>query len=149
MAAIWTQGTTFWMETAPAAGTYKKVGGFVDLTPFSATVETRDVTTLEDKVRKYGPGLSDFGDVTGTLYFDPGNVDHDASAGLLSYFGDGSETIKAAIGFDTTAGDWMFFEGVLSSFQLQAAANDSLRATLSIKLSGEPTWSTTAPALPV
>ncbi len=148
MVAVWTQGTKFYREDAAQADTYNKIGGFTDLQPFSATVEQRDVTTLEDTVRQYARGLADYGEISGDLLFDPGDAAHDDAEGLMSLLADGENTFKFAIGFNTSAGDHMYGEGVLTGFQLQAGGNDSLKASITIKLSGRPTWNTTVPTAP-
>lgn len=145
MTAVWTQGSTFWIETT-TADVYQSVPGFTDMAPMSPTMETRDVTTLEDTAKKFAKGWIDYGDFTATLNFDPTDARHDAATGLLSKLHDTADTFKFAIGFASTPAQYMFCEGVLTNFALSVGANASITASVTVKLSGIPTWSSTAPA---
>lgn len=139
---IWTQGTLLYFEDGTTPDTFHLLSGVRSLNPSSATVETIDTTTLEKTAREFIGGLVDYGSMTFQLDYDPNDTQHTRLRDKLGT----STPFKMAVGFPQAAtAQYIEVSGILESFNISAGANDTVKADVSIKLSGTPTYSGTAP----
>ncbi|MEM6670534.1 MAG: phage tail tube protein [Pseudomonadota bacterium] len=140
---VYTQGCQIYLEDASQADTYRPLSGVTDFQPISAGAELRDVTELVDTVRQFAGGLTDFGEMAGTINFDPEDADH------IRLFNGLGSTFKVIVGFESmTTPQYMAAEGVFRGLNVSMPQNDNVSAAISFKLSGTPTWGTVAPTPP-
>lgn len=89
--------------------------------------------------RSFIKGLKDGGEVSLDLNFDPANATHNAATGILADFAD-DDTISAwVVTFPDPAATQWTFDGIVTGFEPSAPFDDKLSATVTIKVSGQPT----------
>lgn len=104
-----------------------------------------DVTNHESQggYREFINGLNDAGELTFDINYIPTDGTHDATSGLLADFDSGLRRDfrlvfpDGAAGTPTTA--WTF-QGVVNGFEVTAAIDDALIASVTIKITGAPTF---------
>jgi hypothetical protein len=98
--------------------------------------------------REFLPGLTDAGDITFQIGFDPNNIDHTqgAGTGLLGdfAFNDGCDLSGFEIELNScgSAAKWTF-EGYVNSWSGSYPVEGELLADLGVKISGVPTLAIT------
>lgn len=155
MAEIKTQGSNLYVID-PLTNTVLDVGCFQSVDGLSATRDQIDVTCMPDQARRYVAGLITPGSATFPIMVDPQNPTH-LRIHELSKTG---ENLQWAIGWSDNTGlaptaaldsagepefvlpesrTWLVFEGYISDFPFSFAANDVVKSTIGLQLSGETT----------
>lgn len=108
---------------------------------------THDVTNQSSPgaVREFIAGLIDAGEVTFDVNWQPDNATHDAATGLLSV-----QLARKAVNFRLV---WTQFDpdercnfaALVTGFSGTSPADDPMNASVTLKVTGLPTWDTVAP----
>lgn len=123
-------------ETA-TPGTFATIAQVTNVTPPQYSRETVDVTD-KDSVggyREYIGNLIDGGEVSCEILYDPD--DHNT---LLADFED-DQPINWQVEFPTSPVKKQSFAALLTGFAPAAPMDAALTATITLKVSGKPTWS--------
>jgi hypothetical protein len=138
---------------ASAQGAILKIGGTtigaVTNITFSVTRGSIDISAMNtaiDSGRSYLPvGLYEPGEINFDLFWDAADAQHKA---VLDNIEDAATDGSTAFvfSFPMTGGtDTIEFSGFVSSFELTATLDDAMKASVTIKLTGNATsWPTTA-----
>jgi len=121
--------------------TYTTIAQVKNITPPSLTRNTIDVTTHDspDWWMEFIKGLKDGGEVSFDIVYDPALGSHDAATGLLSDFADDDTIAAWKITFpDTGTTEWTF-DAIISAFTPAAPTDNSLDASITLKVAGKPT----------
>lgn len=89
--------------------------------------------------RTFIKGLKDGGEVSLDLNFDPTNATHNAAAGILADFANDTDISEWIITWPDIAATTWTFDGIVTGFEPSAPFDDKLSATVTIKVSGQPT----------
>ena len=90
------------------------------------------------RFRDYIQGLKDGGEITFEINYIPGNATHNATTGLLSNYNDGLAR-NFRIRFPVTpAVDWVV-SAFVKSFQPSSDVAEQLKASITLKVLGQPT----------
>lgn len=89
--------------------------------------------------RTFIKGLKDGGEVSLDLNFDPANATHNAAAGILADFANDVDISTWVITWPDTGLTTWTFDGIVTGFEPSAPFDDKLSATVTIKVSGQPT----------
>lgn len=113
---------------------FAAIANVTDITPPGIERETYDVTAHDSPNgwREHTGGLKDGGEVEIEINYDP--REHDT---LIADFAD-SEPRNYKVVYPDTLGDWAF-KAILTNFEPEAPHDDKLAASLTFKVSGEPT----------
>lgn len=103
--------------------------------------ELVDVTNHESQggYREFINGLNDAGEITFDINYLPFDGTHDASTGLLADFDSGIRRAFNLVFPDSGATTWSF-NGLVLGFEVSAAIDDALIASVTIKVTGAPTF---------
>ena len=135
----------------PTGGTtYVDIAYVHDISGPNITRGDVDVTNHDstDGYREFLPGLTDPGDVTFQIGFDPLDADHTqgAGTGLLGdfAFNDGCDPTNWEITLNVCAGTAVWtFEGYVNSWSGVYAVEGELLADIGVKVAGKPTLTVT------
>lgn len=157
--SILSQGTQIYALVPPLTGTGPKTVLAIEcataFNPGGAPADQIEDTCLEDTVRSYKKGLRTPGQASITLNADPDNASHIRLHQLSEAEGD--TTIDWAVGWSdgiapptlNTAGDgfelpesrtWFTFQGYVSDFPFDFAANAVVSTAATIQRSGGSAW---------
>jgi hypothetical protein len=157
--SILSQGTQIYALVPPLSGTGPKTVLAIEcataFSPGGAPADQIEDTCLEDKDRSYKKGLRTPGQASLTINADPNNASHIRLHQLSE--ADGDTTIPWAVGWSdgtsapalNTAGDdfelpkdrtWFTFEGYVSDFPFDFAANTVVSTAATIQRSGGSAW---------
>lgn len=157
--SILSQGTQIYALVPPLTGTGPKTVLAIEcataFNPGGAPADQIDDTCLEDTVRSYKKGLRTPGQASITLNADPDNASHIRLHQLSEAEGD--TTIDWAVGWSdgtaaptlNTAGHgfelpesrtWFTFQGYVSDFPFDFAANAVVSTAATIQRSGGSAW---------
>lgn len=127
---------------ADEGGSYIDIAELTGVTGPSMQAETIDVTThnCTSPFRQFISGLIDPGELSLEINFIPTEVTHDPTAGLLSLLVNRTRTNFRVTWPDEVGTAWIV-PGVVTSFQPSANPAEALKATVSIKVIGAPTFS--------
>ncbi len=90
--------------------------------------------------REFVKGLRDGGEVTLEINYAPANATHkNASGGLLAEYLGNDNTRNWKLIFSDAANTEWAFTGFVKSFEVSAPVDDLLTASVTIKVSGQPT----------
>lgn len=147
MPARGTIGMALYMGDGASTESFDKVAGVTGLRELmGASANAIDTTTIEDLYRTFMGGLIDPGSVGFDILYDPVDGSHDSATGLLSKMEAAGTTHNFALKFATlNPVQWFAFSGVVTNFAPNANLDDAMRASITIKVSGKPTFSGTAP----
>lgn len=136
-AAIAAFGLVFQRSTDGSV--YTTIGEVVDPTPPPLTGETTDVTHEESPggFREYLATLRDAGEPTFTINFDPSGATHAAHTSLLTDLVNGTLQYWKVV-YPGSVASWSF-RGIVTSFEPEAPMDGALRASVTIRTSGQPT----------
>lgn len=156
MGEVRTQGTVLYMCLAGGT-TVATIGKVADVGEFGGQADDIDITNLSSTAKEYLVGLVDNGEMTLQLNLDPQDANHQdlfAKAGdgvrypCLIGLSDGT-TPPTALGGAlvppaASARSSFGFVASIKSFRFGAKANDAIRVTCTLRLSGEITavWKT-------
>ncbi len=130
-------GTKFQRETV-TPGTYADIAQVVNISGPSLSRDTVDATNHASTSRwkEFIGGLRDAGEVTVELQFDPDSTGH---ADLRSDLAVDAVHNYRIIFTDPTPTQWTF-AALVTRFEPRAPHDEKLTATVSLKLSGVPTF---------
>lgn len=149
--AIKTQGTQLYkVATATTSIVITKL---TNPTPPSGSADEIEITDLDSTAKEYLQGLIDYGEATFDINYDPADTSHqaleaDLAAGTTSEwligFSDGTTAAPTvtASSFATpaTSRSWVLFSGFVKGFQKQSGTNTKMTATLTVRVTGSPTY---------
>lgn len=97
-----------------------------------------DVTNMDsqDNTREFITSLIDPGELSFTLNFLPGNTQHQD---IITDMQERNRINYQLVWTDTAGTTWSF-QGIVTSFQPSSATEDALTASVTIKVTGFPTW---------
>lgn len=129
------------LEIQPSGGSYTYVSEIFDLTLPSANVEQVEAThtASPDAYREYIPGLTEPGEVSFSMNFVPGS----ATDTLLKQVRGATATYRVT----HRSGRQVIFTGFLTTYETSAETASKMESSVSIKVSGQPTYVDT-PAAP-
>lgn len=132
------QGTQLQREAVLGSGTFALVGGFRNFSlPFNLeTTDTTDLAAAQD-YRTNKPSLKQVGDITGEVFFDPADGQHDEETGLLANLG-AMEQLNFRLVTDT--GWYVQVLASVVNFVITGNTGDQLTANLTLRPSGPPTY---------
>lgn len=152
MAVTKTQGTSLYMVTG--ATTSALVGNITSFNPPSPTADEIETTNLASTAKEFVQGLIDYGEGSFELNFDTTSTAHQGllttlqagtSGQWLIGFSDGTDAApsvtSSAFGTLPTTRSWIKFTGFIKALPMQGGTNDVLKATLTVRNSGQPTYS--------
>lgn len=110
----------------------------IDFEESGAESETYDSTTLDGGVYKtYDPtGYSEPGEISGTLFYDPGLAGHQNITDLMA----SPATNAMSVTFPNTSTTTKAFTAAGHAFGYAAAMNNGLVGSFKFKLTGDPGW---------
>ncbi len=119
---------------------YVTIAEVLDISGPTLARSTIDVTNHDSAAdyREFITGTLDGGEVTFDVNYLPADPDHDATTGLIAVFESGAITNFKLIFTDSGTTTWDF-AGLVVGFEVSAAIEDQLKASCTIKLSGQPT----------
>lgn len=151
MANLKTQGTQLWMVNA--ASTSVEIGNITSFNPPSPSADEIESTNLTSSAKEFVQGLIDYGEGSFEVNFDPSSAAHQAvltglAAGttreFLIGFSDATTAVPSvtdsSFGSPPTTRSWVKFTGFIKGFVMQGGTNDLVKATLTIRNSGSPTY---------
>jgi len=151
MANLETFGLKLYIGDGGSPNSYTQIAGVTQIpTLFSFDRSLIDISEISDTVKSYRAGQLDPGEVSFEFKFDPNEATHDDSTGLIN-----AMLTRGAFGFvlEIPASDgagaaitYMSFTGVVTGITPSGNQDDVTRATCTIKMSGQPLFSTTKPA---
>lgn len=150
MADTVTFGVKLYMGDGASTEIFTQVEGVLDMgSIFGFARNPIDTSKLASVWKEFLAGTIDPGSVDFSLAFDLNEPTHDGTTGLLARMTEGARA-QFAVEFppSSAAGSvaqYMHFAGVVLTMDPSAAQDDIIRAAASIKISGEPTFNTTAP----
>lgn len=131
------KGTKFSRETV-TPGTYADIAQVRAINGPTLSREVVDSTSQDStgKDREFIAGLRDAGEVTLELLFDPDNTGHTDLRSDLSV-----DTLKNyRITFPDATPATCTFAGLVTRFEPRSPHDDLLVASVTVKISGAPTW---------
>lgn len=151
MGTLKTQGTQLWMVTA--ATTSVEIGNIISFNPPSPAADEIESTNLSSTAKEFVQGLIDYGEGSFEVNFDPSSAAHQAvltglAAGttreFLIGFSDATTAVPtvsaSSFGSPATTRSWVKFSGFIKGFVMQGGTNDLVKATLTVRNSGSPTY---------
>lgn len=151
MANLKTQGTQLWKVSG--ATTSVEIGNITSFNPPSPASDEIDSTNLASTAKEFVQGLIDYGEGSFEVNFDPSSAAHqailtDLAAGTtrewLIGFSDATTAAPtvsgSAFGLPATTRSWVKFSGFIKGFTMQGGTNDLVKATLTVRNSGSPTY---------
>ena len=151
MGTLKTQGTQLWMVTA--ATTSVEIGNIISFNPPSPAADEIESTNLSSTAKEFVQGLIDYGEGSFEVNFDPSSAAHQAvltglAAGttreFLIGFSDATTAVPSvtgsSFGAPPTTRSWVKFSGFIKGFVMQGGTNDLVKATLTVRNSGSPTY---------
>ena len=133
-------GTEFQTES-PVPGTYVTVAQVRNIGGPSMAGDMIDVSCMESPgfYRQFVQGYNDAGEVALDLIFDPADETQDATDpdGLLALFDNQEENGFQIVFPDSTI--WRF-TGLVSAYEPGAPFDEALTATVTVKVTGQPTF---------
>lgn len=126
-----------------ASATYTTVAQVSNISGPSMQMDTIDVTTHDSSggFREFVEGLVDPGEVTFDLVYDPDAATHANSSGGVVYELH-QRTKKAwSLDFTDSTATVVKFQGFVTSFEPSMSVDGAMTASLTIKITGELTWS--------
>lgn len=146
--AIFAQGTLVELGNGGTpTETFTPIAQLKSIDGPSLDTDDIDVTTHDgsDGFHEYIPGLKEGGELSFDINFIPDNAGHSAASGVLSkYLEDGQSKIhNFAIRFpdaSSASGIRWIFPGYVKGFGITAPVDDVLGASVTIKVSGRPTF---------
>ena len=151
MATLKTQGTQLWMVTA--ATTSVEIGNITNFNPPSPAADEIEATNLSSTAKEFVQGLIDYGEGSFEINLDPTSTAHQGiltalAAGTTREFLIGLSDATTAVptvatssfGTPPTTRSWVKFNGFIKGFTMQGGTNDLVKATLTVRNTGSPTY---------
>ncbi len=133
-------GTLFKRGDGGGTETFATVAEVVSISGPSLSMDTVDVTHMESTgtYREFIPGLKDGGEVSVTLNFLPADATQNATAGILKDYND-RVLRNFQIVFPDSGNTTWTIAGYVTAFEAETPLEDKMTASVTIKVSGEPT----------
>lgn len=127
--------------------TNRYIGEVTSISGPTMSSDLIDVTTQESAggFREKIIGLTDPGELTFDIFFNQTLVSHDEVDGMLAHFKNKTISwfqLHLPLVGATEMGIWQF-QGVVNGFEIDASVDDALKASLTIAISGLPTFGAT------
>lgn len=137
MVVLHGKGTKFQRETV-TPGTYADIAQVVSIGGPTLTRETIDSThqASTGRWREFIAGLQDAGEITVELLFDPDNTGHIDLRSDLAV----DALHKYRISFPDATPTTVTVDALVTRFEPRAPLDEKLTATVTLKISGAPTW---------
>lgn len=133
MPDIKTQGTKLKVESSTSPGEYLDVPGIASIDGLgSGEADDIDVTDFDSTGKEFLVGLKDEGTLTCQLNYDPDNAVHT----LLETLQNSQTKTNFKIQLPAGTNDTFSFEASVKQFNKSLQANDAVRATLQLRISG-------------
>ena len=139
--AIWSYGSTLQLGDGETSETFTTIAEVKDINGPSFSKDSIDVTSLDSSsgFKEYIAGWKDAGEVTFDVNWLPSNATHDETTGLLESFTDNdNHNFKMIFPSATFTID---FTGHISGFNGSLPMAEQANASITIKISGLPTFS--------
>lgn len=148
---IKTQGTQLWMVNT--ATTSVEIGNITSFSPPSPQADEIDVTNLASAAKEFIQGLVDYGEGTFAINLTSSAAHQalisGAQAGTTRQFliglSDGTDNAPtvsgSAFGTLATTRTFIKFSGFIKAVPIQGDTNSVLKATVTVRNSGQPTFS--------
>jgi len=140
MAFVEAQGTTFFWSTAAASTTLSTVAmaivhNVVAINGPSGSAGKIDVSNLGSTAKQFLVGIRDEGDISLDVIYDPSTA---TNGGQKHMFDDRGTRTKRTWGFKLADASSNFVKGVgyCTGFALTGAVDDSVKATITIAITG-------------
>lgn len=130
MAAISAQGTTF---TFSDGTTGQVVGGIQSFT-MDSTAEEREITTLASTAKEYKIGLQDNGTLSLSVLYDR------SDAGIAEMITARASNLVREVVMTLSSGEIATFNTLVKSLPIDAAADDDLKSTIDLRITGPIVW---------
>lgn len=129
---------TGFAATLSAAGA--AIGQVRDISGPSMSMDTVETSNRGSAWKAYKAGLTDNGEVTFDIVFDPDLTSHKATTpGLIYYHANRSE-VAWVLSFADTGATTASFTGYVKGFTPKAPMNDAQTADVTIRIMGAITW---------
>ena len=151
MATLKTQGTQLWMVTGTT--TSVEIGNITSFNPPSPAADEIEATNLSSTAKEFVQGLIDYGEGSFEINLDPTSTAHQGiltalAAGTTREFLIGLSDATTAVptvatssfGTPPTTRSWVKFNGFIKGFTMQGGTNDLVKATLTVRNTGSPTY---------
>ena len=138
--AVLGQGTLIQRGDGASPENFTTIAEVLSLQGPSLDSDQIDVTHQQSaaRTRDYIQGLKDPGEVSFDLNYIPGNATQNATTGILNDYATGVSS-NFRLRFPVTpAVDWVF-AGFVKSFQPSSSVDEQLKASIVIKVTGNPT----------
>jgi len=136
--AIGSHGTMLKIGDGGSPETFATIAEVLDINGPNMTADTEEVTSQSSTWKEYIATVLDAGEVTFDLNFVPTDATHSYSAGLLKDFT--SRTLRNfQLVFPDSGSTTWTFAAYVTAFQPSAPVNGKLGASVTLKISGQPT----------
>jgi predicted secreted protein len=138
--AIFALGTLLKIGDGGGPETFTTIAEVMSISGPGLTSDTIDVTSHSSTggFREFIMGLSDGGEVTFTINYNPTQATHNATTGLLRDYINRTRRNFKIVFPDGSSTTWSF-TGVVTGFSMSAPTDAQLSADVTIKVSGAPT----------
>lgn len=138
--AVFGFGTLFKMEDPNVPGTYLTVAEVTNIGGPGISVDTLDATSHSsvNAWKEFIAALIDAGEVSLDIHYVPDNATHNNTTGMLSRLTSRAKTNFRLVWPNVAATTWNF-AGFCTAFNPTAPTGDFLSASLTVKLTGQPT----------
>lgn len=139
--AVPSHGTQLQIGDGGSPETFTTIAEVLDISGPSVEVDTEDVTSHDSGGwREHIATLVDAGEVEFEINFIPGNATHGPTAGLWQKLVNRAKGNYKLI-FPTTPVTTCQFSAYVTNFELEAPVAGVLRASVTLRVIGAPTWS--------
>lgn len=147
---IETFGLKLYLGNGASPEVFTQIAGVTSIgTLFSFDRSLIDITEIADTVKSFRAGQLDPGNVEFEIKFDPSNATHDDTTGLIGeMLARGASNWVLEIPPSDAPGaltTYMTFSGVMVALSPTGAQDDVTRATCTLKMSGQPVFTTVSP----
>lgn len=143
MAKTFGFGTALKVSNGASPEVFTAVAFVSNISISGYAVDTVEVTThdSENGFKEFIAGLSDGGEVSFDVVFDPSNSTHNETTGGLKAIMDAKTVKNWKVEFPMSPVKTWAFSGLMTSFELEAPLDDALAGSVSIKVTGKPVLS--------
>jgi len=138
--AISSFGADLQMSDMASTPVFTSIAEVRDITGPTLSAGTAEVTNhlSTGRYREFISTVLDAGEVTFDIGYIPTNATHDPTTGLLDAFESGVVTDFKLVFPDAGSTTWDF-SGIVTGFESQIVVDGDLKASITIKLTGQPT----------
>lgn len=111
-----------------------------DISGPGMSMDTHELSHRDSPWKQYGAGLTDNGEVTFDIVYDPDLTSHKATTPGLVYYFENRSTVAWVLSFADTTATTASFSGYVKGFSPKTPMNDAQTADVTIKIMGAITW---------